>query len=73
MWLDAVHEARFGPLLDLARQQCGEHKTSKARTVDFDEWVRFGFKDRDAAYQFRLEAEQIAPGFVEAPDAEWLR
>ena len=64
----------FGEALNVLHrtaQQCGDYKTSTPRRVDFDEWVRFGFKDLDAAYQFRVEAERIAPGFVESPDAEW--
>ena len=64
----------FGESLNVLHrtaQQCGDYKTSTLRRVDFDEWVRFGFKDADAAYQFRAEAERIAAGFVEPPDAEW--
>ncbi len=60
-------------VLHRTAQQCGDYKTSKARSVDFNEWLRFGFKDRDAAYQFRVEAEMIAPGFVEPADADWQR
>src|SRR5262245_30115559 len=54
-------------------QQCGAYKTSTARRVDFDEWVRFGFTDPEAALQFRAEASRSAPGFVERPDEEWQR
>jgi len=64
----------FGESLNVLHrtaQQCGDYKTSTLRRVDFDEWVRFGFKDADAAYQFRAEAERIAAGFIEPPDAEW--
>jgi hypothetical protein len=66
----------FGESLNVLHrtaQQCGDHKTSTARRVDFDEWVRFGFKDPNAAYQVRAEAERIAPDFIEPPDAEWQR
>jgi hypothetical protein len=38
-----------------------------ARRVGFDEWVRFGFTDADAAWQFRAEAHRIVPGLVEEP------
>jgi hypothetical protein len=62
-----------GHLSHRTAQQCGDYKTSTPRRVDFDEWLRFGFKDSDAAYQFRAEAEKIASGFVEPPDAEWQR
>jgi len=60
-------------VLHWTAQQCGDYRTSSARRADFDEWVRFGFKEPDAAYQFRAEAERIAPGFVEPPDTEWQR
>ena len=66
----------FGETLNVLHrtaQQCGDYKTSTARRVDLDEWVRFGFTDPEAAYQFRAEAGRIAPGFVEPPDAEWQR
>ena len=49
----------------------GDYKTGTPLKVDFDEWVRFGFKEPDAAYH--AEAERIAAGFVEPPDAEWQR
>jgi hypothetical protein len=68
--------AGFGESLNVLHrtaQQCGDYRTSTPRRVDFDEWLRFGFKDRDAAYQFRAEAEKIAPGFIEPADAEWQR
>ena len=66
----------FGETLNVLHrtaQQCGAYKTSTARRVDFDEWVRFGFTDPEAAYQFRAEASRSAPGFVEPPDDEWQR
>jgi hypothetical protein len=68
----------FGESLNVLHrtaQQCGDgdYMTSKPRKVDLDEWMRFGFKDANAAYQFRAEAERIAPDFVEPPDAEWQR
>ena len=34
-------------------QQCGDYNTSTPRKVNFDEWVRFGFKDAEAAYKCR--------------------
>jgi hypothetical protein len=60
-------------VLDRTAQQCGEYKTSTARRVVFDEWVRFGFKDAEAAYQFRAEADRIVPGLVEQATEEWQR
>jgi hypothetical protein len=66
----------FGESLNVLHRtahQCGDYKTSTPRRVDFDEWVRFGFRDREAADQFRAEADRIASGFVEPPDAEWQR
>ena len=66
----------FGEALNVLHrtaQQCGDYKTSTPRKVDFDEWARFGFKEPDAVFQFRAEAERIAPGFVEPPDADWQR
>lgn len=57
----------FGEALNVLHrtvQQCGDYKTNTRHSVDLDEWVRFGFKDQDATYQFRAEAERIAPGFT---------
>jgi hypothetical protein len=61
-------DARYPSHLTAARTA-----SSTPRKVDFDERARFGFKDADAAYQFRAEAERIAPDVVVPPDAEWQR
>jgi hypothetical protein len=66
----------FGETLNVLHrtaQQCGATKTSTARRVDLDEWVRFGFTDPEAAYHFRAEAGRSVPGLVEPPDEEWQR
>jgi hypothetical protein len=64
----------FGETLNVLHrtaQQCGAYKTSTARRAGLDEWVRFGFTNAEAAYQFRAEARRTVPGFVEPPDEEW--
>jgi hypothetical protein len=47
-------------VLHLTAQQCGAYRTSTARRAGLDEWLRFGFTDPEAAYQFRAEATERA-------------